>query len=635
MTTTAPTFDLSHEQQHAVDHLLRRVGKTQVQTMGGYAGCLSGDTTLMYSRGARAGVRPITLRDLFLKFNGETVPGVRGISNRWVDLTLPTRLYSLWGDGSVALNRVVAVLQSGVKPVISVTFDKGRTLVCTPDHPIAVPGSKFEKAAELTIGSVVMARSMWRNEAGKGGIVNTKYHPTGSAKTVICNGIVYDYMRVARARLVVEATMNGIDYKHFVRALKTDPVESVKFHYLPSDVDVHHKDENTLNDDIGNLEVLPEAEHARLHSIEKNHVLDLAEEAMVVGIESGGEEMTYDIQMASPANNFSANGVFVHNTGKTHCVRHLYEYLSGFAICAYTGKASDILRRKGLPAETIHSTIYRPVIDDHGRVAFELKTRQEVGCAGFIVDEGSMVGKSLFADLCSFDLPVIVVGDHGQLPPVGEDAGLMLNPDVRLEEIHRNAGPIARFAEHVRKGREAAAWKDTGSGVWLFDRGRQVPDGTLLNADQIICAFNATRVGLNRTMRRLIGKPESPSPGDRIMCLRNDRQSGVFNGQQGTIRKIWPRQEMLEFDPSFGTATVVFYHPEAWHAAKAPRYDRHGKFANRIPFDFAYCVTAHKFQGDEADKVIVFEEKCDLWEHARWAYTAASRAKRMLLWVQA
>jgi hypothetical protein len=52
------------------------------------------------------------------------------------------------------------------------------------------------------------------------------------------------------------------------------------------------------------------------------------------------------------------------------------------------------------------------------------------------------------------------------------------------------------------------------------------------------------------------------------------------------------------------------------------------------PFDYAYAITCHKAQGDEWDNVMVYEQKCDKWEHKRWAYTAASRAKRGLVWIE-
>lgn len=50
------------------------------------------------------------------------------------------------------------------------------------------------------------------------------------------------------------------------------------------------------------------------------------------------------------------------------------------------------------------------------------------------------------------------------------------------------------------------------------------------------------------------------------------------------------------------------------------------------PFDYAYVVTCHKMQGDEQPNILVYEQVCDKWDHKRWAYTAASRAKDKVYW---
>lgn len=319
-------------------------------------------------------------------------------------------------------------------------------------------------------------------------------------------------------------------------------------------------------------------------------------------------------------------------TGKTTVLSFLSKELPRYAVCAFTGKAADVARRKGMDSATIHSTIYQAK-QKHGRVEFVLKNRHELGADGFLIDEASMVGRDILEDIVSFGLPVIAIGDHGQLPPVGEDAGLMKDPDVRLETIHRNAGPIARFAEHMRKGGLASEWPSE-AGVGVIQKSK-ASDERLLKADQIICAFNRTRVGLNKTVRRLTGRDANvdfPVVGDRVMCMRNDRETGVFNGQQGEVLEIFDRYNML-FGPTYGKDVAVNFHPHGWNSEKTPQQEGKRRPGFQIPFDFCYAITAHKSQGDEWGKVIVYEERCDkLWDHARWAYTAASRAKEALAW---
>jgi exodeoxyribonuclease-5 len=328
-------------------------------------------------------------------------------------------------------------------------------------------------------------------------------------------------------------------------------------------------------------------------------------------------------------------------TGKTTVIGTLLSQLPDFACCAFTGKAANVLRRKGVPASTIHSLIYRPVETEtwvNGKrkvvVRFVQKAPEDVPCAGFVVDEASMVNRGLHDALRSYGRPLIYVGDHGQLPPVGgEDFNLMARPDITLETIHRNAGEIARFAEYVRKGGEPADWKrrpsEEGGRVRVLSR-EQLGEVEGV-PEQAICAFNKTRVALNRFVReRMYGfPPDRPVKGDRIMCLQNDRRLGLFNGQQGTAVEV-DGDELAFLPDGEDQERRVRYLPEQFNRPKGPESrDRKG----RLPFDYAYTVTCHKAQGDEWDHVLVWEQRCRRWDHRRWAYTAASRARKRLNWV--
>ena len=49
-------------------------------------------------------------------------------------------------------------------------------------------------------------------------------------------------------------------------------------------------------------------------------------------------------------------------------------------------------------------------------------------------------------------------------------------------------------------------------------------------------------------------------------------------------------------------------------------------------FDFGYCITTHKSQGSQWDNVIIYEERFgDSEHHARWLYTAITRASEKLI----
>ena len=314
-------------------------------------------------------------------------------------------------------------------------------------------------------------------------------------------------------------------------------------------------------------------------------------------------------------------------TGKSTVVKHIAELLPKFAVCAYTGKAASVLRKKGIKrTQTIHSLIYKAYTGDDGKVRFSLAP--SLDCAGIIVDEASMVNEGIYRDLKWFGKPLIFVGDHGQLEPVGDKFNLMSEPDYRLETIHRNAGEIAHFADHIRRGYRPSSWQHKGSGekVRFLSKGQYREAATCV--DQVVCAFNKTRAELNRLCRESLGRlSELPCIGDRVMCLRNNRSMGIFNGMQGVVEDMYDEDCFLFRSDDY--TEVIPYDRNTFNSVKYES-DPDGP----MPFDYAYAITAHRAQGSEYDRVLVLEQRCDLWEHRRWAYTAASRAKDLVYWCE-
>lgn len=310
--------------------------------------------------------------------------------------------------------------------------------------------------------------------------------------------------------------------------------------------------------------------------------------------------------------------------GKTFVVKNLSDFYRNFAVCAYTGKAANILRKKGVAAQTIHSLIYK-AIEEEGVVTFNLAPSIE--CEGIIVDEASMVSKEIYEDLRSFGKPIIFVGDHGQLEPIGDKFNLMENPDFRLETIHRNAGEIAFFAEHIRKGYKASSWEHkVGSGSSVSFLNKSNYKNYALEADQIICAFNKTRAELNSFVREQLNRGKEPEIGDRVMCLRNNSFHKLFNGMQGIITDIYDHILCFQTDDKY---FEISYDKNTFNQIK---YEFEFSIESPNPFDYCYAITCHKAQGDQFDKILVLEQKCDLWDHKRWAYTAASRAVSKIYW---
>lgn len=315
-------------------------------------------------------------------------------------------------------------------------------------------------------------------------------------------------------------------------------------------------------------------------------------------------------------------------TGKSHLIGFLLKFFPNFAVGAFTGKAANVLRRRDIPANTIHSIIYEPLKSEDGDVTFILKRNLEY--EGFIIDESSMVSEEIYNDLAHFKLPMIFVGDHGQLEPVGTNFNLMSSPDYRLETIHRNAGEIAQFSEWIRKGKSPFSFRGDNSQVRLMLR-KNVKISDLANVSQVICAYNKTRVDINARIRAHLKKEGLLKKGDKIICIHNNKKIGIFNGMQGYVGRHFKRgkKRYLDFETDQGVFTGVHFDENQFGQEKSV-VDWSDGAPN--PFDYAYCITCHKAQGDEFDHVHVIEQKCNNWDHRRWAYTAASRAKLKLTW---
>jgi exodeoxyribonuclease-5 len=256
--------------------------------------------------------------------------------------------------------------------------------------------------------------------------------------------------------------------------------------------------------------------------------------------------------------------------------------------------------------------------------------RDSLDCQGIVIDEASMVNEEIYSDLKYFNIPLIFIGDHGQLPPVGgKDFNLMGNPDYRLEEIHRNAGDIAHFANHIRQGLNPHDFPKSKQIEFVY----QLSDDVLIKADQVICAYNATRVKLNKQIRAKLGYKDFLVNGDKVMCLRNNRKVGIFNGMQGKVSNyhIEKGRVYIDFEAN-GFFPKLEIDPIAFHSEK-PTFDRDPDSPH--PFEYAYAITAHKSQGDQFDSVCVLEQKCNNWDHNRWFYTAVSRAKSKLIIIPA
>ena len=320
----------------------------------------------------------------------------------------------------------------------------------------------------------------------------------------------------------------------------------------------------------------------------------------------------------------------VAGSGKSTCLSELAEKYNGFSVVAFTGKAANVLQRKGIDrARTIHSTIYKPFTDDNGKIKFTKRKYNELNCDGFLIDESSMLSERLFNDLSSYGMPLVFFGDHAQLEPIGSEFNLMKNPDIKLETIHRNANNIAKFAHHIRMGEKPATYKHFNNEVAMI-RESLLTDDTAMKFEQIICGFNKSRIAMNTRMRKALGYRNIINKGEKIICLKNNNELFIFNGMQGVV-KLLKGKQTIEFEANDEIFELKIDYNQF---GKEKVLDSANDNRDVGYFDYAYCITCHKAQGDEFNSVCVIDhsnfEKA--WDPSRWAYTAATRARKQLLW---
>ena len=341
------------------------------------------------------------------------------------------------------------------------------------------------------------------------------------------------------------------------------------------------------------------------------------------------------------------------------------------AFAAPTGKAALVLKssleKSGVydaPVSTIHGLIYIPETDiKTGRVR-GWKRQRDLPYDLIIVDEASMVSAKMLSDLESYGVNILAIGDHGQLPPVGEKAGLMRNPTFRLEKIHRQAkgNPIIRLATLIRNGAPNEALKN-------FIRDQEDPRlrmGTEAESIEfakppgmLITYTNKKRTALNdKTRYEQYGYDDEvcPQVGETVICLKNHRPEGndgvlIANGMRGEVVAC----EDDEKSPHIYIMSVQFDEPTGLVVdirANKHQFLRDATFKgfDEVPgehtswwtcgalLDFGFSLTGHKSQGSQALNVAVFMNEWAVSrmseeDQRRWKYTAVTRAADKLMLV--
>lgn len=287
------------------------------------------------------------------------------------------------------------------------------------------------------------------------------------------------------------------------------------------------------------------------------------------------------------------------------------------AVLTYTGKASQVLVKKGLPrAQTIHSYLYNCIENAKGELEYELKDPEFFEEDFVVVDESSFISDEIYLDLCSRCNKIIFVGDSFQL---SLDRTSILNDiDYQLDEVLRFQGPILDLATKVRVNN-------------LIPRAEWIDWSEVSKYDIIICYKNATRQMLNMGYRKyILNKNGYVSTGESIMFLTNTKDTYIGDDliMNGTIIKL----ESEPLPRSANNFTYFYYKGVYFHFGEKPMFLSKGKVVSRrfsiadimiIPVCYAYAITCHKSQGSEWNNVLLMNESRD----AHYTYTGITRAK--------
>ena len=340
------------------------------------------------------------------------------------------------------------------------------------------------------------------------------------------------------------------------------------------------------------------------------------------------------------------------------------------AYATFTGKAAEVLRKKGnTGACTLHKLLYDHFPKPGG--GFIRKPKTSLDYDVVVVDEVSMAPKSMIDMLLSHRVYVIFLGDPFQLPQINKDEShdILENAHIFLDEVMRQAAEseIIQISMKIRNGEPIDFMK--GKEVIIIPKSELV-EGHLTWADQILCGTNATRENINRQMREIYGFSGLPQDGEKMICLRNywddcaDNGDALVNGTTGILRNPFETFRMIpnyipinnhrmdviqgDFVTSDGSTfnsvemDKKFLIDGVKCITDGKILFRLGKLKNKIgdivprEFAFGYAITTHKAQGSEWNKVLVIEEKFPFpkEEHARWLYTAVTRASEKLVLVR-
>jgi len=179
---------------------------------------------------------------------------------------------------------------------------------------------------------------------------------------------------------------------------------------------------------------------------------------------------------------------------------------------------------------------------------------------------------------------------------------------------------------------EAYSYENIRTQSWLDGHrpGIEMAVGWLKN--QAISLFIFGNDERAKEMRELAEKMEAELVGDKIICRRNNRDQGLYNGQPWTIvAPVKDRGGKLELhlEDEDGRKYSCISHPHHFLGIE----DNLDSFSRRDAeeFDFSYALTVHRSQGSQWNKVALIDEWRWTETYRQWLYTGITRAAESII----
>lgn len=275
--------------------------------------CVSGKTIIQRG-GSNSKWKP-TVEEMYKIMNDSRYAastGHRSLRDKYRREGYGTAL-SMYDDLMIRKNRIVDIVQSGIKQTFEIKTKTGKSLVCTANHRFPTPQGK-KRLDELSVGDEVYCKG--------------EYQKTNKDYSLSQGNVVRNYPQKGQCGFRTMPQGPSVIFEN-VRFYKKENQCSCEVCQAPYNADLHfelhHKDLNRANNDESNLMWLCNSCHKKAHyKAGRTKVYEKGIPTYIDIIESitpMGEEMTYDIEMADPAHTFvSENGLVTSNCSHAYAM---------------------------------------------------------------------------------------------------------------------------------------------------------------------------------------------------------------------------------------------------------------------------------------------------------------------------